>query len=91
MRTTHDRSIIAARAALRSTDRPVLAPSTDLRARTLTVVKPSGAGIRRRKCKMTGAQRNSEGRRSEWSLPMNLRDAVATDPKWSQTVRSQNV
>lgn len=87
MRTTHDRSIIAARAALRSTDRPVLAPSTDLRARTLTVVKPSGAGIRRRKCKMTGAQRNSEGRRSEWTASPYIRDAVATDARWSRTVR----
>lgn len=86
-----NRAVIARRAAHRPTDRPVLAPSTDLRARVLTVVKPSGVGIRRSKAKMTGAQRNSEGRRSEWSLSQTCRDVVATDAKWSQTVRSQNV
>jgi hypothetical protein len=59
--------------------------------RTLTEVKPSGVGIRRSKASMTGAQRNSEGRRSEWSASMTCKDRVATDAKWSQTVGSQNV
>ena len=54
-------------------------------------MKPNGAGIRHGKAKMTGAQRNSEGRRSEWNRSPYLRDAVATDAKWGQTVRSQNV
>ena len=63
-------------------------PSTNLLARDLTVVKPNGAGVRRSRAKMTGAQRNSEGRRSEWTASPYLRDAVANDARWSATVRS---
>ena len=95
-RSQANRARIAERAGARSSTRSANAgrtgnPATDLTARTLTTVKPSGVGIRKHKCKMTRAQRNSEGRRSEWSASPYIRDAVATDGKWSQTVRSQNV
>jgi hypothetical protein len=88
-RSQADRTRIAERA--RPSTKPLGPASTDLRARTLTVVKPSGVGIRKHKAKMTGAQRNSEGRRSEWSASQTCKDPVAMDAKWSQTVRSQNV
>lgn len=80
-----NRAVIAKRAKPRA--RATGSTGTDLRARTLTVVKPSGAGIRKRKASMTGAQRNSEGRRSEWTASPYIRDAVMTDAKWSRTVR----
>lgn len=79
MRATHNRARIAARvdpANLRP--RPsVLAPSTPA---------PSGFVARRTRASMTGAQRNSEGRRSEWSLSQNNRDG--RDPRWDSTVSS---
>ena len=89
-KTQANRRVIAARAAHRQGASPSTT-GTNLAARTLTVVNGSGPGIRRPKARMTGAQRNSEGRRSEWSASPYIRDAVATDSKWSQTVRSQNV
>lgn len=89
-RSQADRSVIAARAGSITPNRGA-SPSTDLLQRPLTTVKPSGVGIRRSRASMTGAQRNSEGRRSEWSASMTCKDRVATDAKWSQTVRSQNV
>lgn len=58
-------------------------PGTNPALRKQTVFRPSGAGIRRHKCKMTGAQRNSEGRRSEWSMSPEY----FTDPKWGKTAR----
>jgi hypothetical protein len=87
----YNRATLAARTAGKTTGpRATGSTGTDLTARTLTVVKPSGVGIRRSKASMTGAQRNSEGRRSEWTASMTCRDVVATDAKWSQTVGSQN-
>lgn len=88
-RSQANRAVIARRAKPRP--RATGSTGTDLTARVLTEVKPSGVGIRRSKASMTGAQRNSEGRRSEWSASMTCKDRVATDAKWSQTVRSQNV
>lgn len=85
-----DRTVIAARAAHRPGAR-ASTTGTNLAARTLTVVNGSGPGIRRPKARMTGAQRNSEGRRSEWNESPYLRDAVANDSKWSQTIGSQRV
>lgn len=79
-----NRARIAARAKIQT--RPVLLPGTDLRARELTVVKPSGFTARRTRASMTGAQRNSEGGRSEWAMSQNNRDG--RDPKWDSTVSS---
>lgn len=86
-RSQADRSVIATRAATRTARTPGARPSTNPAVRTMTTVKPSGPGIRKRKAKMTGAQRNSEGRRSEWTASPYIRDAVATDARWSRTVR----
>jgi hypothetical protein len=82
VRASHNRALIAAR--VKTAPAPVLAPSIDLRARVQTVVHGTGPGIRRTKAKMTGAQRNSEGRRSEWSMSQNNRDG--RDPRWDGTV-----
>lgn len=81
-----NRSIIAQRAAAngrngRHSSVAVLAPST--------VIGATGPVRRTTAVKMTGAQRNSEGRRSEWSMSQNNRDG--RDARWSQTVRSQDV
>lgn len=77
-----NRAVVAARASIQH--RPVLAPSIDLRARPATEVKPSGFTGRRTRASMTGAQRNSEGRRSEWTMSQNNRDG--RDRKWDATV-----
>ena len=78
-RSQADRSVIAARAAANGrTGRhgSVLAPSTyPLR----TVHRRSRA------VKLTATQRNSEGRRSEWSRSADF----WTDAKWSATVSSR--
>ena len=67
-----NRAVIAARAAHRPTRTTVL-PSTDsLR------IKPSGYVGRKGKARMTGAQRNSQGQRSEWTMSPYF----WTDPKW---------
>lgn len=84
-----NRARIAERARARTSTRPVGPVSTDLRARVLTEVKPSGPGIRKRKASMTGAQRSAhENKRSLWTASPYLRDSVANDPKWSNTVRT---
>lgn len=80
-----NRAAIARRAT--ASTRPIGKASTDLRARRLTEVKPSGVGIRKRKASMTGAQRSANGGRSLWTASPYIRDAVMTDAKWSRTVR----
>lgn len=71
---------LARRQSQTANARPVLGASTDsLR------IKPSGYVGRKGKACMTGAQRNSEGRRSEWSMSPEF----WTDPKWSATVSSR--
>lgn len=59
-------------------------PSTGLVHRPLTMVTPSGAGIRRTKAKMTGAQKNAQGRTSEWNRSPYYVDAVTVDVRWSK-------
>ena len=66
------------------------APSTPNDVAMLRVHTPSvatGPVRRTRAVSMAGAQRNSEGRRSEWSMSQNNRDGK--DPRWSATVSSQ--
>ena len=79
-----DRTRIAERAtaAGRTPTRNAGRVSTDLGARPSTVVPPRLGKVRKSRAKMTGAQRNSEGRRSEWSMSPYF----FTDPKWSATV-----
>lgn len=48
---------------------------------SITPITPIGHVKKTRAMKMTGAQRNSEGRRSEWSMSPEF----FTDPKWSAT------
>lgn len=82
----HNRPVLAARAAASAQPRPVLAPSTDLRARFTPVT--AGGNVRNRKAvKMTAAQRDSTGARSAWSAS----PYYFTDPKLDQTVSSQHV
>lgn len=80
------RARIAERAAQNpAPPRPVLAPSTDLRARSVaceSAVMPFRA---RKATKLTATQRNSEGRRSEWSAS----PTYWTDPAWDQTVSTR--
>lgn len=77
-------AVIAARAASRPVSRnrksgiPLTSP---------TPVYATGPVRRSSAVSLTATQRNSEGRPSEWSRSMDF----FTDPKWSQTVRSQNV
>lgn len=79
-----NRAVMAARAkaANRPKRTPGASPSTNPAMRTSTPVAHCAGPVRRsRASKMTGAQRNSEGRRSEW----NMTPYVFTDPKWGAT------
>lgn len=75
------RAVIAARAAANNrTGRrhgvTVLAPSTLSGVRT--------GPVKRTRCApMTAAQRNSEGRRSEWTASPYYRTAATVDQRWS--------
>lgn len=84
-----NRSVMAARAAQNGLTQPRRnrgTTGTDPSARPSTVIQHCEGPVRRSTAmKMTGAQRNSEGRRSEWSASPEF----FTDPKWSQTVSSQ--
>lgn len=80
-RSQANRSVVAARAALRpATVRPVLAPSIDLRARTLTHVAPSGAGIRK------GRRPGRDKGQGEWRT-VSAYDKSGRNPQWDRTVR----
>lgn len=79
-----NRSVVAARAASRPARDTSTAPvSRNLGARPSTRVTPSGYVKRSRAVPLTATQRNSEGKRSEWSASPQF----FTDPKWSRTVR----
>lgn len=77
-RAQADRTIVASRAAAngRTGTRHSVMPPTMPRLRTVH--------RRSRGTKLTATQRNSEGRRSEWSASPEF----WTDPKWSRTVSS---
>lgn len=90
MRKSHNRSVIAERAAL--ANRPGATPSTvgtNVAARPSTVVQHCEGPVRRsRALKLTATQKNSDtGKSSEWN------DSVSffTCPKWDQTVQSQRI
>ncbi len=85
-----NRQIIAERARLAgnrglSGNRTGLSVGRNLGARTSTIVTATGHVKKTRAMKMTGAQKNSIGQRSEWSRSPEF----FTDPKWSQTVGTQ--
>lgn len=85
-RNQANRARIAERAGtLGNTGRNVGTPGMDPAAR-ITVRGTIAAGpVRRtRAVPMTGAQRNSLGKRSEWNAPMDF----FTDPAWDRTVTS---
>lgn len=73
---------------------------TGIRPATVQSARPvstrhlmAGPAKQRKATKMTGAQRNSIGRTSEWAMSMevNGRDkAVVIDRAWSQTVQNPN-
>lgn len=67
---------LKARRAARATPSTV---ATNPALRVQTTFRPAGAGIRRHKARMTGAQRNGEGRRSEWSMS----PYYWTNPTWA--------
>lgn len=58
----------AHRAGATGQPRPIGPVSTDLRARTLTPVSGLNERRSRRGTRLTATQRNSQGRRSEWSM-----------------------
>lgn len=74
-----NRSVIAARASIQH--RPVLAPSIDPRARALTDVKPSGAGIR--KSRRPGRDKGQ----GLWRTT-SAYDKSGRNPQWDRTVTS---
>lgn len=76
-RSQANRARIAARATVKT--RPVLAPSTDLRARTLTEAQPSGAGIR--KSRRPGRDKGQ----GEWRT-VSPYDRSGRNPQWDRTV-----
>ena len=80
-----NRAVVAARAELRPVKSSGARASTNLLLRPAPLPIHTGPGGRRPKARMTGAQRNSLGQRSEWSMSQNY----FTDPAWSQTVSNQ--
>ncbi len=73
----------ARRSGATSSTRPIGPVSTDLRARVPQVIQLRDGSYRARKSpKMTATQRNSEGKRSEWSAS----PTYWTDPAWGRTV-----
>lgn len=78
MRSGHNRAVIAARASASTPNRVALLRPDTMPIRTGPVRRTTAAPL-------TPMQRNSEGRRSEWSASPNY----WTDPAWSQTVSNQ--
>lgn len=58
----------AARAGAVAAPRPLGPASTDLRVRTITRVTGLNGPKNRKASRLTSTQRNSQGRRSEWSM-----------------------
>lgn len=83
MSRRRNRRLVAASPVLAPSIRRTVGTDPSLRTMTLVTMRPS-TQRRSRAGKMTGAQRNSEGRRSEWTLSQNNRDG--RDPKWDRTV-----
>jgi hypothetical protein len=81
MRSTHNRAVLAARAAgaTRSTPARTVAVNPALRLDTTQV--RTGPIRRSRAVKMTATQRNDLGQHSEWNASMWF----WTDPAWSLT------
>lgn len=74
-----NRAIVAQRASKRPVRRTAGRPGTNILARTLTEVDRAVPAHRGRKSpRLTAVQKNSEGRRSEWSRSPYF----WTDPKW---------
>lgn len=82
-----NRAVMARRAASRPPRRGSASPSTNPALRPSTIVTGTGHVKKSTALKLTATQKNSQGRPSEWNTSMEF----FTDPKWSQTVRSQNV
>jgi hypothetical protein len=80
-----NRARIAERAGIRRNAGPV---GIDPAARSAMPTHPMAAGVvrRSRALPMTGAQRNSEGRISEWTRSPDY----FTDPAWAYTVSEQS-
>lgn len=83
-----NKQTMAARAAANQTitGRHAGPVSTDVSARTSTVPGRPSMRIRRTKARMTGAQRDSAGRRSDWSRSTTYVSLVECDARWSGTV-----
>lgn len=73
-----NRRVIAARATASTVNHGCRIPLS-----SPTPVYATGPVRRSSAVKLTATQRNSEGRRSEWSASPEF----FTDPKWSRTVR----
>lgn len=80
-----DRSVIAARAARRSgARRSTGTVGTNPARRDTTQVYATGPVRRSTAVTLTATQRNSEGKRSEWSASPQF----FTDPRWSLTAHT---
>lgn len=80
---------IAARASSRTT--PITIPA---HLRTPATFHGTGPIRKSHALAMTGAQRDSRGRMSDWSRSAEIGGSlgsVTKDSKWSQTVQNQNV
>lgn len=80
-RTQANHAVVARRAATNGRTGRHGSPIPPAAPTAIGYVKRSSAA------KLTGAQRNSLGKRSEWAASPEF----FTDPKWSQTLQSQNV
>lgn len=76
-----NRSVMAARAAKRRATPSTGSVGTNPALRPGTTVHATGHVRRSRAVSLTATQRNSEGRKSEWSASPEF----FTDPKWSAT------
>lgn len=69
---------------------PSTRPGQNLALRPATVVEPPVHPRNRRAVKMTGAQRDTTGKRSDWSRPQNIRPGTTPMmPAWSHTVSNR--
>lgn len=80
-----NQKIRARRAAKKADATPSIRPATNIAGRVQTVTAPCAVVRRSTAVKMTGAQRDSRGKRSDWSRSATG-PSLFTDPKWGYTV-----
>jgi hypothetical protein len=84
MNPRHNRARIAERAGARTSTKRPATVGTNPAMRVETIVHARIPVRRSKATRLTATQRNSEGRRSEWSAS----PYYFTDPAWGRTVSS---